>query len=79
MQGRDLLLFLPGVDGQNLAVEEQFDFMSVSFDVWSMTVRGSDKSTFEQLTNQVREVSCDKPGGGQFSSVLYFGIIPPLP
>lgn len=52
-QGRDLLLFLPGVDGLNMEAVDQFDFLSVYFDVWSMKVRGNDQSTFAELTVQV--------------------------
>lgn len=56
-QGRDLLLYLPGVDGLNVEAAEQFDFLSASFDAWCMTVQESDKSTFEQLTDQVGTIS----------------------
>ncbi|CAM9346722.1 unnamed protein product, partial [Pylaiella littoralis] len=54
-EGRDLLLFLPGVDGLNMEAVDQFDFLSVYFDVWSMKVRGNDQSTFAELTVQVME------------------------
>lgn len=53
VQGRDLLLLIPGVDGLNMEAVDQFDMLSASFDVWSMRVRGNDKSTFVELTEQV--------------------------
>lgn len=53
IQGRDLLLLIPGVDGLNMEVVDQFDILSTSFDVWSMRVEGTDKSTFVELTEQV--------------------------
>lgn len=53
LQGRDFLLYLPGVDGLNVEAIEQFDYLSASFDAWCMTVRGTDRSNFDQLTDQV--------------------------
>lgn len=53
LQGRDLLLFLPGVSGVNFEAEDQFDILSASFDVWSMEIRDVDNSTFLELTQQV--------------------------
>lgn len=52
-QGRDFLLYLPGVDGLNVEAVEQFDYLSASFDTWCMTVQGTDRSNFDQLTDQV--------------------------
>lgn len=53
-QGRDLLLFLPGVDGLNIEAVDQFDYLSGTFDVWSLKVDGNDQSTFVELTERVR-------------------------
>lgn len=52
-QGRDLLLFLPGVDGLNIEAVDQFDYLSGTFDVWSLKVDGNDQSTFVELTERV--------------------------
>lgn len=52
-QGRDLLLFLPGVSGVNFEAVDQFDLLSATFDVWSMEVRADDQSTFAELTEHV--------------------------
>ncbi|CAM9512475.1 unnamed protein product [Ectocarpus sp. 4 AP-2014] len=54
-EGRDLLLFLPGVDGLNIEAVDQFDFLSGTFDVWSLKVDGNDQSTFVELTERVMD------------------------
>lgn len=54
-QTPDLLLYLPGVDGLNIEAVQQCDSLSSTFDTWCMTVHGRDKSTFEELTLEVRK------------------------
>ncbi|CAM9137683.1 unnamed protein product [Ectocarpus fasciculatus] len=54
-EGRDLLLFLPGVDGLNIEAVDQFDYLSGTFDVWSLKVDGNDQSTFVELTERVMD------------------------
>lgn len=44
---------IPGVDGLNMEAVDQFDILSISFDVWSMKVGAHDQSTFAELTEQV--------------------------
>lgn len=56
LQSRELLLYLPGVDGRNMEAVEQFDILSVTFDTWCMTVDGSDRSSFEDLQHQVKNL-----------------------
>lgn len=53
LQSRDLLLYLPGLDGLNIEAVEQFDVLSATFDTWCMTVNGGDRSSFEDLHHQV--------------------------
>ncbi|CAN0180984.1 unnamed protein product, partial [Hapterophycus canaliculatus] len=57
-QGRDILLFLPGISGANFEAVEQLDILSATFDVWSMEVRDNDQSTFVELTEQVDVYVC---------------------
>ncbi|CAM9164283.1 unnamed protein product, partial [Discosporangium mesarthrocarpum] len=76
---RDLLLYLPGVDGLNIESAAQFDPLSIRFDTWCMAVPGNDRSTFSQLTKNVLEF-LDKVGvsdvhpavvaGSSFGSLL---------
>ncbi|CAM9851569.1 unnamed protein product, partial [Phaeothamnion confervicola] len=47
---RDLLLFLPGVDGMSFEASRQFDSLSETFDAWCLTIPGSDRSSFADLS-----------------------------
>ncbi|CAB1116918.1 unnamed protein product [Ectocarpus sp. CCAP 1310/34] len=57
-EDRDLLLFLPGVDGLNIEAVDQFDYLSGIFDIWSLKVDGNDQSTFVELTERVMDFLC---------------------
>lgn len=50
---KPLLLYLPGFDGTDLCPFIQFPELGTEFEVWCMTVGMNDRSTFEELKNNV--------------------------
>ncbi|KAG5183756.1 Alpha/Beta hydrolase protein [Tribonema minus] len=50
---RDLLLYLPGIDGLLLEVEKQMDPVSESFDGWCLTLMGRDRLSVPDLVAAV--------------------------
>ena len=50
---KPLLLFLPGLDGSGRSGSTQWPRLSAEFDVWRLSIPSEDRSTFEQLCEQV--------------------------
>jgi pimeloyl-ACP methyl ester carboxylesterase len=50
---RDLLLFLPGVDGLSVEVAAQLNPLSEHFDTWCLTLGGDDRTSFPGLVDAV--------------------------
>ena len=53
LSDKPLLLYLPGFDGTYMSPFIQFPELGTEFDVWCMTVGMDDRSTFEELKQNV--------------------------
>ncbi|CAM9563581.1 unnamed protein product [Chrysoparadoxa australica] len=82
-KSRDLLLYIPGVDGLKIEGENQFDELSKHFDLWCVTFKGDDRTQFPQLLASVVEfmrlagVSEDQKcviSGTSFGAMLAMGV-----
>lgn len=74
---KPILVYLPGFDGTYICPFIQFPELGTEFDVWCMTVGMDDRSTFEELKENVMEfistVDDDRPlyiAGESFGGIL---------
>jgi hypothetical protein len=74
---KPILLYLPGFDGTYICPFIQFPELGTEFDVWCMTVGMDDRSTFEELRDNVLEflgnVDDERPvyiAGESFGGIL---------
>lgn len=47
------MFYMPGIDGTGLAAYRQFPRLTRAFDLRCLIIPGTDRSTFEELTNYV--------------------------
>ena len=48
---KPIAVYFPGLDGQGISASQQFHDLSEGFELWRMTIDGSDRSSFTELTN----------------------------
>jgi len=48
---KPIAIYFPGLDGQGISASQQFHDLSEKFELWRMTIDGSDRSSFTELTN----------------------------
>jgi len=51
---KPIAVYLPGLDGVGISATSQFDDLSKTFELWRLIVDVDDRSTFTDISNQVR-------------------------